>query len=480
MARLRSNCVSTLTLLVMVCTFADAAPDAPALETRVDSIVAPLIENEELVGLVVAIVEDDKVFKKGYGHIDGSPSSPPPDGDTIFEIGSVTKTFTSLMLAQFVEQGRCKLEDPVAKYLPKDVGPVRTDGRDVRLVDLATHSSGLPRLPSNLQPRDPGNPYADYDETRLLDYLRQRSKLGIVEGVSQLLNPNLAMHSTSYGKFSYSNLGVGLLGHVLARMDKMTYEETLRKHVAEPLEMGDTWCSVDETRKPRLAPGHTDGDPILNWGLASLAGAGEIRSTAHDLIRYTRAQFDDSQTPLAAAIRLTHEQRIEVTPKVSVGLGWQILKESNWIMHDGQTGGYSSSVFCDPKGKKAIVVLSNQATSKVPLLGLALYQLLTGQKVKPIRSKPVVKVGPKTLREYEGTYQLTPAAKFTIRAADGKLRARLTGQAEARLFAESPDRFFYRIVDATIIFERDKDGRVDRLRLLQNGKDLPAKRVEDG
>lgn len=460
--------------------FLSAKTEPPAnIEQQIDTLVQPLMDNEELVGLVVLVVDGEQYVVRTFGRLDDGPASPPPDIDTLFEIGSVTKTFTGLILARFVERGRCRLDDPVSKYLPSDLGPVRTAGHDVRLVDLATHSSGLPRLPTNLQPKNPGDPYADYDEVRLFQYLMQRSKLGVLDGLTQLLNPNAAMHSTDYGKYSYSNLGVGLLGHVLAGLEKTAYEELLRKEITGPLEMTDTSCSVAETRMPRLAPGHMDGDPVPSWHLDALAGAGAIRSTARDLVRYLHAHFDDAKSPFAAAIRLTHEPRIDASPALAVGLGWHILKDSKWITHDGGTGGYSSSVFCDPKGRKAIVVLGNQATSKVSLLGLALYQLLLGKEAKPIPTKPVVQLSPEQLRDYEGAYQLAPVARITIRVKDGKLRARLTGQPEFRIHAESEDHFFYRVVPAEIVFERDKSGRVERLRLLQNGRDLPAKKVAD-
>lgn len=449
---------------------------APAAKD-VDRIVQPLLDNEELVGLIVGIVDGDRRIVRSYGRID-EDSAEPPDEKTIFEIGSVTKTFTGLLLADFVRRGRCRLEDPVALYLPEDVGPVRSGGRDVRLVDLATHASGLPRLPSNLQPKDPRDPYADYDEERLFDFLRGRSRWGVLVGAVELFQPNPAMRSTERGKYSYSNLAVGLLGHVLARMDGSTYESLLRTVVAEPLRLMDTRCELDESRRARLAPGYADGEPVANWGFGCLAGAGAARSTLHDLVEYARAQFDGETGPLSDAVRMTHQPLLDASSETSIALGWHVLKESQWIAHDGMTGGYAASVYVDPRGRRGVVVLGNQATAQIARIGLALHRFCVGREVQPIPTKPTVAVPEDELRAYEGAYEIAGGARFTLRVHNGRLRARLAGQPEFRLYAESRDRFFYRVVDATVVFERDPVGRVRGLTLLQGGRKIPAKRLD--
>jgi CubicO group peptidase (beta-lactamase class C family) len=451
-------------------------PAAPSAED-VDRIVQPLLDNEEFAGLIVGILDGDRRIVRSYGRL-RDDADEPPDDRTIFEIGSVTKTFTGLLLAEFVRRGRCRLDDPVALHLPDDVGPVRSGGRDVRLVDLATHASGLPRLPSNLQPKDPGNPYADYDEERLFDYLRGRKGLGVLVGAAELFQVNPAMRSTEHGKYSYSNLAVGLLGHVLARINGSSYESLLRSFVAEPLHMADTWCSLDESRRPRLAPGRADGDPTPNWGFDALAGAGAVLSTMRDLLQYARAQFDGEAGPLADAVRRTHQPVLDADSETSVGLGWHVLKQTQWIAHDGMTGGYAASVYVDPRGRRAVVVLGNQATAQIPRLGLALHRLCVGRDVPPLPTKPILAVPEDQLRAYEGVYEIAPGARYAFRVHNGRLRAQLTGQREFRLYAESPDRFYYRIVDATVVFDRDPEGRVRGLTLLQEGRKIRAKRLD--
>src|SRR6266566_3001093 len=216
----------------------------------------------------------------------------------------IRKVFTASALADMVARGEVKLDDPVANYLPRAVRmPVRV--RPITLLDLATQSSGLPRLPDNFAPRDSSNPYADYSVQQLYEFL-SRYQLPRDPGAS----------------YEYSNLGVGLLGHALALRAGMSYEQLVTRRILTHLGMRETAITLTPAMRARLAPGHdVGGNVVPNWDLPTLAGAGALRSTARDMLTFLAANLDTSATPMARGLRQTHEPRQATdNPNLKVGL----------------------------------------------------------------------------------------------------------------------------------------------------------------
>jgi len=271
-----------------------------------------------------------------------------PDGDTVFEIGSITKVFTSLLLADMVERGEVRLDTPVADLLPKSVGVPSRNGRQITLLDLSTQSSGLPRLPGNLRPADFTNPYADYTADKLYAFL---------SGYKLPRDPG--------EKYEYSNLGAGLLGHALARKAAMSYEELVRRRILEPLGMTSTSIALSDDRKKRLAAGYNAAlRPVKNWDFDALAGCGALRSTANDLLRFLAANLELTDTPLRPAMRRMRSIRKPTgIPNLEIAMAWHIFTNfgHDLVWHNGGTAGYHSFIGFDPAAKKGVVILSNSA-----------------------------------------------------------------------------------------------------------------------
>jgi CubicO group peptidase (beta-lactamase class C family) len=295
--------------------------------------------------------------------------------DSVFEIGSITKTFTGLLLAQMVEQHKVRLDEPVRALLPPGTVAPPASGAEITLLDLSTHRSGLPRLPNNFKPADPGNPYADYDTKALYAFIASH-------GVALPENP----------KFAYSNLGVGLLGQALAERAGTTFEALLREQVTGPLGMHDTVFTLTPALNARLVPGHdAEHKPVRAWDDAALAGAGGIRSTAADMLTYLEAQLHPEQLPpsvratpegetLAAAIAASHVDHGDIGHGTHTALNWAV--ESGTFGHNGATGGYSANAMFNPEKDFAIVVLSNTSVayrSFADLLAQHIIQRLTGK-----------------------------------------------------------------------------------------------------
>ncbi|MEU6948473.1 serine hydrolase domain-containing protein [Streptomyces sp. NPDC046316] len=309
------------------------------------------------VGVVVAAVAGDRVAIRGAGRT-ATDHGGTPGPDTLFEIGSVTKTFTALALARMAATGAVRLDDPLSELLsgllPHGTTVPARDGEAITLRHLATHTSGLPRLPKGmllkalLRPGTP-DPYADCTADVLLSGLA-RTRLGATPG----------------RRFRYSNLGAGLLGLALANRSGKDYERLITDLICAPLGMTDTTVTVDGSRTARAAQGHDPRRrPRPPWHLADLAGAGALRSTAADLVTYLRAQWDEAPAELAEAVRLTREVEHRRNPFAWVHLGWMAHRLHPrqgghvQIWHNGGTGGFSSFVGFDPEKGVAVAVLSN-------------------------------------------------------------------------------------------------------------------------
>ncbi|MQS11174.1 beta-lactamase family protein [Streptomyces kaniharaensis] len=311
------------------------------------------------VGAVVAGLAGGAVEIRGAGRT--GPGGGVPGPRTLFEVGSVTKVFSSLALARLVLAGAAELDDPVTALLPDGAAvPVRR-GQAITLRHLATHTSGLPRLPRGmtaaalLTPHKP-DPYAHCTADRILAGLA-RTRLRAVPGRG----------------FRYSNLGAGLLGLALAHRAGTGYAELVRREVCAPLELADTVVTPDEEQSERLAHGHTArGRAVPYWNFADLGGMGALRSTAADLAIFVRAQLSagrEPDGPLAPAISLTREVRHRVNPFAWVHLGWLAHRLHTQqgghlqIWHNGGTGGFRSFVAFDPEKQVGVVVLANTRRS---------------------------------------------------------------------------------------------------------------------
>jgi len=259
----------------------------------------------------------------------------------IFEIGSITKVFTSTLLANLVIEKRIDLDDKINDVLLFDL----KDRVSISYLELANHTSGLPRVPSDMElfsSRNPENPYRYYNRNRLKKYLRDKVIL---------------LHTPGSG-YEYSNLGAGLLGYTLCKLENKSYGTLLDEKIFSKYDM--RYTSIDHSKfKDYLVEGlDINGNITSNWDLASFEAAGAILSNVEDLSKFGIAQFDISNEELI----LTRKMTFSIKGNLDVGLGWHIIKTDSgdlWHWHNGGTGGYSSSMAIDMENKTGIVILSN-------------------------------------------------------------------------------------------------------------------------
>lgn len=320
------------------------------------------------------------VWKQGKQQIITYGSARP---DSIFEIASVSKTFTALILAQMVERGTVRLDEPVRNLLPPGVA-ARPSGiprlLEITLLDLATHHAGLPPMPGNFKPEDDENPLRDYHAADLYEYLSTRG-----------------LERYPHVEFEYSNLGFGLLGHALANRAGTTYQDLLERDITGPLGLKDTTTSLSPDQQRRMIQGYNaENRPVPPWDLDVLAGAGAIRSTAGDMIKYLKANLHpELQTgnSLQAALAGTHQLKAVADSNARIALAWIYDTDTGIYWHSGAVYGYTSYAFFDPKHDSAGIVLSNRFSNFTGLLGLRVRALLAGEPAVSLETTMIPATG---------------------------------------------------------------------------------------
>ncbi|HEX9160233.1 MAG TPA: serine hydrolase, partial [Thermoanaerobaculia bacterium] len=450
-------------LLLIACSVRGAEQAVLPPNDEVGAILANRIDvQHQGVGIVVGLIDRDGRRIVAHGTFDNDTR--PVNGDTLFEIGSATKVFTCLLLADALKRGEVSLDDPVAKYLPNSVKVPERDGRKITLLDLATHTSGLPRLPLNMKPANASNPYAEYTVQQMYGFLA-----------------SYTLPRDPGAMYEYSNLGGGLLGHVLALRAGTDYETLVRKRITGPLSMNSTVITLDDDLKQRLAPGHDNQQQrVPNWDLPALAGAGALRSTANDLLTLLSANLGITRTELAPAMTLMLETRRPTgMTGLEIALGWHVSTsgERQIVWHNGGTGGYRSFIAFDPKQRTGVVVLSNMSTDAVDDIGRHLLDP-SFPLIAPPKERKETQLAPEVLDRYVGRYELAPHFILTVTREGGRLFTQATGQGKVEVFPESERDFFLKVTNAQITFNLDASGRAAGLVLHQAGRDISGKRIE--
>jgi D-alanyl-D-alanine-carboxypeptidase/D-alanyl-D-alanine-endopeptidase len=435
-------------------------------DAEILAIIKQRVDDKRSAGMVVGVIDaDGRQRIVSYG--DPGPGQPPLDGNTVFEIGSISKVFTSTVLAQLVQEGKVRLEDSAQKYLPSTVHLPTRNGKAITLGNLAMQNSGLPRMPSNFKPADAANPYADYTVQQMYDFLS-----------------SYQLPRDPGAEFEYSNLGVGLLGHILSHVTGSSYEEMERHRVWAPLGMTNTAITLTPWMKSHLAIGHDpQGKVAANWDLPTLAGAGAIRSTTTDMLKFLDANLHPERGALQRAMAFAHEERVPAG-NMRIGLNWLTAHAGpdKIVWHNGGTGGYRTFIGFDPSKKTGVVVMTNSAGEGADDVGFHILdsRLPLVPKPAPRKERTAIDVRPEILQSYVGRYQLTPAFILEVTFKDNALNLQATGQPAVRLWPESETSFFLKEVDAQVDFVRDPQGNVTGLVLHQNGQNAPAAKMPNG
>jgi serine-type D-Ala-D-Ala carboxypeptidase/endopeptidase len=405
-------------------------------------------------GIAVGIIDHGVV--KTY--VAGSAGNGRPvDEHTLFEIGSVTKTFTATALAVMTRSGQVRLDDPIAEYLPKGVRAPSKDGRAITLLNLAEQRSGLPRLPTNMHDVASGDPYANYTISDMYAFLN---------GYALTRDPGAS--------YEYSNYGIGLLGQLLANRMQTTYAQLVGRLVLDPLGMSETELVLTGLADPQLlAVGHDlSGGAIPTWHTQSIAPAGAIASNVTDMLKFLRCNM--GRGPLADDCLFAQRPRAPGEPGHEIGLVWNVNASNGTISHGGDTFGFHAFVAISRDHQTGVVVLSNGP----PVADIATHVLFPGYPIAACPpSVPRSKTDPAS---YAGVYcNASSGATLTVNTTPtgNALSIALLPQPAANVPKVAPDTFYASVYDAEFKFIRER-GQIVGLWLLQYGQAIPALRLD--
>jgi len=319
------------------------------IDKKTDTAARAYIQKSNTVGLSIGIIKNGALNFYNYGEtVKGNKKL--PTGNTLFEIGSISKTFTATLLAWYVNEGTVKLTDAISKYLPDSV-IANPQLRKITLQQLSNHTSGLPNLPANFQSQKPyerANPYKNYNRQLLFAYLK-----------------SCRLDNEPGTKYTYSNSAVGLLGVILEKISGKNYEQMVRELITLPLQMKGTAQLLPRILADRFASVYDDeGTLTPPWELNALAAAGALRSSVTDMVIYAKANMAADNSKLSKAFQLTQQITFKNNDN-AIGLGWHIIKVGgvDYTFHNGGTYGSSSFLAFNTENKLAVIVLSNASES---------------------------------------------------------------------------------------------------------------------
>jgi serine-type D-Ala-D-Ala carboxypeptidase/endopeptidase len=343
--------VAVVTVVMVVwCTAASSAEDRTIRglpdEDEVAAYVQPLIDDESYVGIVIGVVGPDGRRVFSFGRIDRDQGQK-PSGDTVFALASITKTFTGVLLADLALRGVVKLDDPVTKFLPPGAINRESPLSRVTLLDLATHMSGLPKMPTNAAPDGGPVTQRPYSVEQMYAFL-SRYRPARPPGTD----------------FQYSNIGVALLGHILERADGVPYERLVEDLICRPLKMTSTRITPNAAMRRRLAQGYNRFlDPVPLRRFDAGKSSGGLLSTANDMMNFLAANMGIFEAPIVPTLMEAQQPVRKVPGKEGafMGLTWHVRKAGGReiVSKNGGVRGFQSFIAFDKTGRIGIIALAN-------------------------------------------------------------------------------------------------------------------------
>ena len=409
---------------------------------------------------MVGLINSNGITYVGYG-VSSLETAAPVTEDSVFEIGSITKTFTCTLLSQHVLDGSMVLTGAVKNYLKAGATVPQRNGKQITLQHLATHRSGLPRMPTNWNPATALDPYVDYTVDNMYDFLAAYS-----------------LPRDPDADFEYSNFGMGLVGYALALHNARDYETLVRERITDKLGLADTAVTLTAHMASNFTTGYSGVMPVGPWSFGpSFIGAGALRSSTRDLLHYVAANMGIVSSELHAAMTNAHAARASAFPGTSIGLGWLLspVGTDQMIWHDGATGGWRSYAGFLKKRGLGVVVLSN---SDFGVDDIGAHLLDPSQAMLTLPAPPAVNT--ETLRGLVGRFQDdTGKYYFDISLLHGHLVAAFSEDKGVAftLYPRSAVTYYPTIVQATGTFQTNGVGVATKLIWTQSGVSQPFTRA---
>lgn len=426
---------------------------AQSLTDKLDEYMSANATQGKFNGVVLVAKDGKILLHKGYGWRDARKRQA-HDENSVFQIGSVTKQFTAVIILHLQEQGKLKVTDTISQYIPD-----LPNGNRITIQHLLRHTSGVFNY-TNDNAFMATEAVKPVPVSKLIDVFR-----------------NKPLDFAPDSRFSYSNSGYVLLGYIIQKVSGKPYEQMVREVIFRPAQMSHSGFDFKALRDPGKSVGYftlgtdTVAAPIVDSSVSFSAGS--IYSTASDLYRWHKVLYTDK------VIKQPSLEQAFTPGKNRYGYGWVIETRNNKrvITHNGGIFGFTADMLRVPEDSACIILLSNKPDN---LGGLTrgLYAILYGEQYEIPKEKTVVTVPDTLLQQYVGEYELTSTFRITVTLENGQLKGQATGQEKFDLFAERENYFFLKVVDAQVEFSRGANGKVDKLILFQGGARQTAMKVK--
>ncbi len=450
---------AAIILAVALSSLVASRPALAGEDLDVDKVIRERVDAGYSVGIVIAVVKPEGTKFHAYGRV-ATDSEQTVNPDTLYELGAITSVFTAAVLTEMVERGDVKLSDPITKYLPEQVRPKSPDGKPITLGQLATHTSGLPRLPDNAAiDANPNNPWVDYSIGDLYSFLSSHE-----------------FAAAPGSEWRYSHIGYGLLGHLLAKKTGKGYESLLVDRICNVLRMDSTRITQNEDLAERSAYGHHSDAEVADWNVPALAPAGALWSTGRDLAQFLSASLGLTDTKLKPALASMRQVRTRTSNvHTEQAFGWQ--KASRFgapiFFKSSGSGGYRSFLGFCPERKIGVAVLSNSA---VDCADIGMHLLHEKYALRDLKKKSAV--ASQNLDDFEGRYIMPSGLIFLFSRKGDKLMVEQAGVDKLEMICEGADTYRYKMVDARFKFKRDANGAVSDVTLYQSGGTQVGRRID--
>ena len=426
-----------LLLLVSFCTYGQTVAE------KLDAYFIAAENAGTFNGSVLVVEKDRVLIKKGYGYQDVE-SKALADAQSIYQIGSITKQFTSAIILKLAEQGKLKLEDKLSKYFPKF-----SHADKITLENLLTHTSGL---------------YNHLKDTAMKDRTINRDLFFVSMSDKPLdFEPGT--------RFSYSNTGYMVLGYIIEKVTGKPYSQVVRETILTPLKMNDTGLDFKNLKNSHKTVGYNfiadgRGSKAVLADSTTTFSAGAIYSTLDDLDKWNRALETEKIVKRASL-------KNAFTPRLArYGLGWRMdtIASQPTIGHTGLVPGFKSYNILLPETKTRIILLSNTSSFNEAKTAKDVVAILSNQAYELPKKAAEVNVPEDVLQRYVGNYQFSEALSISVRVDKGQLKAKATGQPELELFAKTEKAFFLKTADIQLEFVTNAQGHIEKLILTQGGR----------
>lgn len=429
----------------------------PAQEVaqKLDELVAAYAKNEEFNGTVLVAQKGTILLQKGYGYKNAAKNEM-NDGNTIFQVGSLTKQFTSALILCLQQKKKLNIQDKLSKYYP-----ALPFADKVTIEHLLSHTSGIYNYTNN----------NDFMKTEAVKPASQEKILSLFKDKPLLFEPGT--------KFSYSNSNYILLGYIIEKVTGKPYEQVMHEMIFTPLRMDHSGFDFAALSSPDKAIGYfvltkklNTPAPIVD-STASFA-AGAIYASTGDLYKWDRALYTE-QIISKASLKDAYTAR-----QAKYGFGWGIDSAFGKPVytHSGGIFGFTTTILRDPEEDICIILFDNKGDGNLEKIRAGLNAILHNEKYDIPKEQTVITVDTAILKQYTGDYELGPNFILYVTLEEGKLMVQATGQGKTEVYAEKENLFFSRVPDAKIEFTKDADGKTDKLILHQNGRDMPAKKIK--